>query len=168
MFAFGSTSNFHVFEIDTEKANNSDDEEEKTQERLAKRFAKRARMQRLEESHAESEEFSQQRLIDEDETMKLELKKMKVGTSFSLLHISRFIATILTRMLILSSEWPCSKEKRFLGFQKLLLFNKRVVPTGFISIQAPAQYWKFWRVLLSNGGRQPLPCLADESREEQN
>jgi hypothetical protein len=168
MFAFGSTSNFHVFEIiDTEKANNSDDEEEKTQERLAKRFAKRARMQRLEESHAESEEFSQQRLIDEDETMKLELKKMKVGTSFSLFHLSRFIATILTHMLIFS-EWPCSKEKRFLGFQKLLLFSKRVVPTGFISIQAPAQYWKFWRVLLSNGGRQPLPCLADESREEQD
>ena len=125
MFDFGSTSNIHVFEIDAENANNSDDEEEKTQERLAKRFAKRARMQRLEESHAESEEFSQQRLIDEDETMKLELKKMKVGSSFCLLHLCSFIATVLTHMLIFS-EWPSSKEKRFLGFQKLLLFQKRL------------------------------------------
>jgi hypothetical protein len=36
-------------------------------------------MQRLEEEYAESEEFSQQRLIDEDESMKWELKKMKVS-----------------------------------------------------------------------------------------
>ena len=140
MFAFGSTSNAHVLEIDAGNANNSDDEEEKTQERLAKRFAKRARMQRLEESHADTEEFSQQRLMDEDETMKLELKKMKVRSSFRLLHIFRFTATMLTHMLIFS-EWPCSKEKRVLGFQKLLLFSKRVVPIGLISIQAPAQYW---------------------------
>jgi hypothetical protein len=131
---------FHVFETDAENANNSDDEEEKTQERLAKRFAKRARMQRLEESHAESEEFSQQRLMDEDETMKLELKKMKVGTCCCLLHSYCFIVTLLTHMMIFS-EWPCSKEKRFLGFQKLLLFSKRVVAIGFISVQAPAQYW---------------------------
>lgn len=64
----------------SENPDDSEDEEEKTQERLAKRFAKRARMNRIEEMHAESEEFSQQRLIDEDETMKLELKKMKVSS----------------------------------------------------------------------------------------
>ena len=44
--------------------------EERTQERLAKRFAKRARMCRLEEMYADSQEFSQQRMIDEDESMK--------------------------------------------------------------------------------------------------
>lgn len=58
---------------------NGEDEEEKAQERLAKRFAKRARMQRLEEMYGESQEFSQQRLIDEDTTMKEELKKMRNG-----------------------------------------------------------------------------------------
>jgi len=57
----------------------SDDEEERTQERLAKRFAKRARMQRLEEIYSESQEFSQQRLIDEDKSMKMELQSMKNG-----------------------------------------------------------------------------------------
>ena len=36
-------------------------------------------MQRLEEMFADSQEFSQQRLIDEDESMKLELQKMKNG-----------------------------------------------------------------------------------------
>lgn len=54
-------------------------EEERTQERLAKRFAKRARMCRLEETYADSQEFSQQKLIDEDGTMKQELKQMKVS-----------------------------------------------------------------------------------------
>lgn len=61
-----------------ETGDNSDDEEEKTQERLAKRFTKRARMQRMEDMYAESQEFSQQRMIDEDETMMEELKKIKV------------------------------------------------------------------------------------------
>ena len=36
-------------------------------------------MQRLEEMYGESEEFSQQRLIDEDASMKEELKKMRNG-----------------------------------------------------------------------------------------
>jgi hypothetical protein len=36
-------------------------------------------MQRLEEMYGESQEFSQQRLIDEDTTMKEELKKMRNG-----------------------------------------------------------------------------------------
>ena len=53
--------------------------EERTQERLAKRFAKRARMCRLEEQYADSQEFSQQRMIDEDESMKKELSQMKVS-----------------------------------------------------------------------------------------
>ena len=56
---------------------NEEDQEEAQQELLAKRFAKRARMQRLLESHGDDEEFSQMRLIDEDVTMKLELKSMK-------------------------------------------------------------------------------------------
>ena len=61
---------------------NEDDEEERTQEIMAKRFAKRARMQRLVELHADDTEFSQQRLIDEDESMKMELSKMKVSQTF--------------------------------------------------------------------------------------
>lgn len=61
-----------------DKDKTADDEEEKEQERLAKRFAKRARMQRLIEAHGDDEEFSQMRLIDEDESTRLELKMMKV------------------------------------------------------------------------------------------
>lgn len=53
--------------------------EERTQERLAKRFAKRARMCRLEEMYADSQEFSMQRMIDEDESMKKELSQMTVS-----------------------------------------------------------------------------------------
>lgn len=53
--------------------------EERTQERLAKRFAKRARMCRLEEMYADSQEFSQQRMIDEDESLKKELSQMTVS-----------------------------------------------------------------------------------------
>eukprot|EP00980_Cylindrotheca_fusiformis_P013338 scaffold3399_cov117-Cylindrotheca_fusiformis.AAC.8 len=58
---------------------NAELEEERTQERLAKRFTKRARIRRLEEELADSQEFSQQRLIDEDAAMKQELKQMKNG-----------------------------------------------------------------------------------------
>lgn len=61
-----------------EKNKQAIDDDEKEQERLAKRFAKRARMQRLIETHGHDEEFSQLRLIDEDETTRLELKMMKV------------------------------------------------------------------------------------------
>lgn len=57
------------------------DEEELQQERLAKRFAKRARMQRILEAHEHEEEFSQLRLMDEDTTLKLELQNMKNGLS---------------------------------------------------------------------------------------
>ena len=59
-----------------------DDEEkllERQQERLAKRFEKRARMQRLIDKHGHDEEFSQSRLIDEDESMKVDLLKMKAS-----------------------------------------------------------------------------------------
>jgi hypothetical protein len=56
------------------------DEEEKEQERLAKRFAKRARMQRLIEVHGHEAEFSESKLIDEDATLKAELQQMKVCT----------------------------------------------------------------------------------------
>ena len=65
------------YETEEGKPSNDDDAEEVEQELLAKRFAKRARMQRLLESHGSEDEFSQMRLIDEDETMKIELKTMK-------------------------------------------------------------------------------------------
>jgi len=71
-----SIFNFHVF---PESPDVSHDEEVRSQERLAKRFAKRARMQRLEEMNGDSQEFSQQRLIDEDVSMKEELSKMRCG-----------------------------------------------------------------------------------------
>jgi hypothetical protein len=55
-----------------------DNIEDKEQDLLAKRFAKRARMQRLIDAHGQDEEFSQAKLIDDDAAMKLELQKMKV------------------------------------------------------------------------------------------
>jgi hypothetical protein len=47
---------------------------------------------------------------------------MKVGTFLCLLVLWRFIVTILTHAHL--SEWPCAKEKRIFGFQKLVLFAK--------------------------------------------
>ena len=64
-------------DAEQERLENDEDAEEREQERLAKRFAKRARMQRLLEAHGEDEEFSQLRLIDEDQRMKEELMTMK-------------------------------------------------------------------------------------------
>ena len=58
---------------------NDEDLEEKEQERMAKRFTKRARMQRLIEAHGDDEEFSQMKLIEEDTTLKEELQKIKVS-----------------------------------------------------------------------------------------
>ena len=55
-----------------------EDVEELEQERLAKRFAKRARMHRLIEAHGHEQEFSQSKLIEEDLALKQELQKMKV------------------------------------------------------------------------------------------
>jgi hypothetical protein len=57
---------------------NDDDIEEMEQARMAKRFTKRARMQRLIETHGHEEEFSQLKLMDEDTTLKEELQKIKV------------------------------------------------------------------------------------------
>jgi hypothetical protein len=57
----------------------AEDGEEKEQERLAKRFAKRARMNRLIDLYGHEEEFSQSKLIDEDESLKIELQRMKNG-----------------------------------------------------------------------------------------
>jgi len=67
---------------------NNMDEDEKEQERLAKQFAKRARMQRLLETYREDEEFTQSRLIDEDESMKSELRRMKSVMAGSKRHNS--------------------------------------------------------------------------------
>jgi hypothetical protein len=67
---------------DNNEHNNGEpvDEEEKEQERLAKRFAKRARMQRLLEAHENEKEFSQMKLIEEDTSFKIELQMMRVST----------------------------------------------------------------------------------------
>ncbi len=69
---------------------NEEEEEDKEQERLAKRFAKRARMNRLLEIHGEEKEFTQSRLLDEDEDLRKELTKIKVSNMFSyhLYHVS--------------------------------------------------------------------------------
>ena len=56
-----------------------EEDEEKEQERIAKRFAKRARMQRLLDTYGGEEEFTESKLIDDDDTLKLELSKMKVS-----------------------------------------------------------------------------------------
>ncbi len=73
-----STSRFHVVQL-KDNGPAEEDDEENEQERLAKRFAKRARMHRLLELHGEEEEFSRSRLIDEDETIRQELSNMKVS-----------------------------------------------------------------------------------------
>lgn len=57
---------------------NKQTEEEREQEKLAKRFSKRARMQRLIDAHGHDEEFSRSKLIDDDEMIKADLQKMKV------------------------------------------------------------------------------------------
>jgi hypothetical protein len=68
-------------EEDVEEANEVAEntlQEDQEQEKLARRFTKRARMQRLIERYGHEEEFSQSRLIEEDATLKLELQQMKV------------------------------------------------------------------------------------------
>mmetsp|Transcript_23085 Transcript_23085/g.34080 ORF Transcript_23085/g.34080 Transcript_23085/m.34080 type:complete len:1330 (+) Transcript_23085:111-4100(+) len=65
---------------DEEKEGHTNREQDKEQEEerlIAQRFAKRARMQRLIETHGEDKEFSQLRLLDEDDRMKKELTEMK-------------------------------------------------------------------------------------------
>lgn len=46
---------------------------------MAKQFAKRARMNRILEAYEGDTEFSRSRLIDEDVSMHIELKTMKVS-----------------------------------------------------------------------------------------
>ena len=64
--------------VDAAAAKSQQEQEEEENERVAKRFAKRARMQRLIEQYGEEEEFSQARLMDEDQSLKWELQNMKV------------------------------------------------------------------------------------------
>lgn len=50
------------------------------QQNLAKRFARRARMNRLLAMHSDDKEFSQGRLLDQDDTMKKqELRSIRVS-----------------------------------------------------------------------------------------
>jgi len=97
-------------EDDTANENSEakEDDEVKTQERLAKRFAKRARMQRLEELYGDSQEFSQQRLIDEDASMKEELSKMRCGLLRRSSSLSR--ASSLSRSSSTSSSRPFGRQ----------------------------------------------------------
>ena len=60
------------------RSGDQEEEDEKEQDRLAKRFAKRARMQRLLEMHGHEEEFSQGRFLEEDDMLKEELSQLKV------------------------------------------------------------------------------------------
>jgi len=57
---------------------NGDDDEDKEQDRVAKRFAKRARMNRILEAYEGDNQFSRSRLIDEDESTQNDLKAIKV------------------------------------------------------------------------------------------
>jgi len=58
---------------------NEEDEEDLKQERTAKRFVKRARMNRLLEAHNNETQFSQSRIIDDDNDLKKELKSIRVS-----------------------------------------------------------------------------------------
>ena len=82
--------------------------EERTQERLAKSFAKRARMCRLEEMYAESQEFSQQRMIDEDESMKKELSQMTVSLT-AIFHLNWELDP--NDVVSTFAEWPGTQPK---------------------------------------------------------
>ena len=67
-------------EEENDSQGDQDDEEqreERLQERLPKRFEKRARMQRLIDSRGHEEEFSQSRLVDDEEW--ISTLKMKNG-----------------------------------------------------------------------------------------
>lgn len=67
---------------------------------MAKRFAKRARMNRILEAYEGDNEFSRSRLIDEDASMQMELKSIKVNlvpsiSSFSCLGCTLFFAYLI-------------------------------------------------------------------------
>lgn len=62
------------------KDGNDEDGDEREQERLAKHFEKRARRNRALDMFEGDSQFSRSRLIDEDVSMKQDLKTMKVGS----------------------------------------------------------------------------------------
>ena len=70
----------HTFYSKTQKEKGVSEAEleDRAQERLAKRFAKRARMNRLLEMYCDDAQFSQTRLMDEDEDLRKELKSIRV------------------------------------------------------------------------------------------
>ena len=70
-------------------------------------------MQRLIEQHGEDEEFSQLRLIDEDETTRLELKMMKVCMSiyrYSCFPLNRLASLTMSRRHFLQSVSRKSRD----------------------------------------------------------
>lgn len=75
---FTDSENEEENEEDNEAEKNSDDEEDAEQENLAKRFARRARMNRLIALHGDDKEFSQGRRLDTDKQMQEELKSIRV------------------------------------------------------------------------------------------
>lgn len=77
-----------------------DDDEDKEQDRLAKRFAKRARMNRILEAYEGDSQFSRSRLIDEDESTQNDLKAIKVRKQFPY-NASCDIVLRLTRIVLL-------------------------------------------------------------------
>jgi len=63
--------------IEEDSAQNVDDGEDVEQKNLAKRFARRARMNRLMEIYGDEKEFSQSGLLEQDEDMQKELKSIR-------------------------------------------------------------------------------------------
>jgi len=116
---------------EAEAGNDSDAEEERMQERLARRFAKRARMQRLEEEYADSQEFSQQRLIDEDKTMKEELGQMKNG-----LLRQRTVSSSTRTSSISSQDSKLSGHKRRMDPPPAVPFGEKPASSLSIALRA--------------------------------
>lgn len=112
---------------------NPQDDEEKEQERMAKQFAKRARMNRILEAYEGDTEFSRSRLIDEDASMQIELKTMKViSCSFSFdmyfaAHTSSYPYPIYLRLLKPRNEHPFTQN--LATFAVHYSNARRVIPT---------------------------------------
>lgn len=75
----------YFFAVDANNVKGEDDED-REQDRLAKRFAKRARMNRILEAYEGDSEFTRSRLMDEDESMQHDLKKIKVSLNSFVLY----------------------------------------------------------------------------------
>jgi len=86
-----------------------DDDEDKEQDRLAKRFAKRARMNRILEAYEGDSQFSRSRLIDEDESTQNDLKAIKV--SKPLPHNSSFDIVMGLTVMILFRRRLCPENE---------------------------------------------------------